>query len=136
VPLSNPWFGRAPPAGHCLESDPICTKIIKTQIETLESYAFGDTSRKKRLVAALRTRLEQSLASAADKSAVRLERQVRDAVDLHGKGSPLWLASYIERVVLSGLPSPDAYRVFEARVLASYRCPVTGRFPPGLTRPC
>jgi uncharacterized protein HemX len=116
--------------------EPLRTKGLQAQIDALESYKSNDAARKKRIVDAMKANLERSLADAAQKLGVRLERQVREAVELHSGGRGDWLASYIERVVRSAIPSTPAYREFEAHVLAAYRCRTTGRFPPSLTRPC
>ena len=129
----KPRGGRA---GHCLEIEPIRTKVLQAQIDALEGYASNDAARKKRIVDAMKTNLERSFADAADRLVVRLERQVRDAIELHSDGRPAWLAAYIERVVYSGLPTAAAYAQFEADVLRAYRCPATGRYPAGLSRPC
>jgi hypothetical protein len=123
-------------AGHCLEMEPVRNKRLQAQIKTLEGYTSIDPVRKERIVAAMRTNMEHTFADAGDRMASRLKRQVREAIDLHSGGNPKWLASFVEGVVYSALPTPSAYRAFEARVLAAYRCPVTGRYPPGLSRPC
>jgi hypothetical protein len=116
--------------------EPPRTKRIQAQIDALEGYTSTDPARKKRIVDAMRANLDISFADAANRMVARLQRQVRDSIDLHSGGNAAWLASYIEGVVYSTIPTPAAYRVFEAHVLAAYRCPATGRYPPGLTRPC
>ncbi len=116
--------------------EPPRTKRIQAQIDALESYTSTDPARKKRIVDAMRASLEISFADTADRMAARLHRQVKDSVELHSGGNAAWLAAFIERVVLSTIPTPAAYHAFEAHVLAAYRCPVTGRYPPGLSRPC
>ena len=116
--------------------EPLGTKGAQAKIDALESYVSNDAARKKRIVDAMKAHLERSVADAKDRVAKRLGRQVREAVGLHSKGAHGWLASYIERVVHSAVPTTASYLEFEAHVLAAYRCRATGRYPPGLTRPC
>lgn len=124
------------PAGHCLEMESVCGKTLRAQIEALESYPSVNVERKRRILDTMRAKLERSQVEARLRNAARLGRRVRESVELHSGGDPRWLPSFVERVVYSGVPTPDAYRAFETLVLAAHRCPATGRFPPGLSRPC
>ena len=116
--------------------EPVGTKTMQARLDAVQAHAASDPYHNKRVVDAVRTNMERSFADAKDKMATRLSKQVREAVDLHSGGNPRWLASFVERVVYSGIPAPGAYSVFEAHVLAAYRCPATGRYPSALTRPC
>ena len=116
--------------------EPLNTKAAQAKIDALESHVSNDAARKKRIVDSMKAHLERSVADAKDRVAERLDRQVREAVELHSGGRGDWLASYIQRVVHSAVPTAASYLEFEAHVLAAYRCRATGRYPPGLTRPC
>jgi hypothetical protein len=139
TPLWHPAHGARlteASAGHCLEMEPVGTKALQARLDAVQAHAASDPYHNKRMVDAVRANVERSAADAKHKMASRLSKQVREAIDLHSAGDGRWLASFIERVVYSGVPAPAAYSVFEAHVLAAYRCPATGRYPSALTRPC